>query len=285
MSTGRSKTRAQRIEELQSQIDTLKAELSGVVKETATTRKKSASLVIKAGQLDLLKEDKTPELSEGCITYLHKWAANKLYNRYVAAMAKTMDKGNIVESDAIRYASQYVEQIGGWTMKNEKEFEDDEIRGTPDVLPEGEYRNWIIDMKSSWDHSTFPIFDNELKEDDYWWQGQGYMALVGREKYMVLYALMNMPDEMLHREARYRIGYDYTPEQFFEFAQNYRYDDLPAWMRLRKFEFGRDEDAIARIRNKVKDCRWYIENHIEPAIEKNLLTFGNKLEIPPCEWC
>ena len=42
----------------------------------------------------------------------------------------------------------------------------------PDILSDQ-----LIDIKSSWDFTTFPMHQQSLPSKDYYWQMQGYMML------------------------------------------------------------------------------------------------------------
>lgn len=213
----------------------------------------------------LLPHADDPNLSTTCISFLEKWANEFVYERRVEFRSKMTDKGNIVEDDAIVYASGWVKEMG-LSAKNEEKFRNDFLQGSPDVISD----EYVFDTKCSWNHDTFPLYSTELPEADYDWQVKGYMALTGKTKGRVVYVLMSMPDEMIEREARWKLGQEYTTQEFNDFAAQFRYDDLPPELRLKEFEVEWDEDAIAAIEKRVQECRNYIKSTIIPALQSNV---------------
>ena len=205
----------------------------------------------------------TPNLSATCISFLHSWVNEHVYQRRVEFTSKQTDKGNLVEEDAIIYASGYIPEMGV-ASKNETHFENEWMIGTPDVLPD----EWVFDNKASFSHDTFPLYETELPEIDHDWQVTGYMELTDREKGAVVYTLMSMPEEMIIKEARWKLGLEYTQAQYDEFAKQFRYDDLPAYLRIKRFDIEYSEEKIEAIKRRVLECRDYIQNIILPALEK-----------------
>jgi hypothetical protein len=217
----------------------------------------------------LLPEIGKPRLSQTCKTLLEEWVNQFVYSRRSEFSSKYTDKGNLVEDDAIVYAMGHVKQIG-LASKNEVKFSDEHIQGSPDIITD----THIFDIKSSWSHDTFPLYDEELPESDYAWQVLGYMALAGKQAGAVVFCLMSMPEELIRKEAKWKLGYDYDEEKYQEFADAFRYDDLPAYLRIRQFTVSYDEEKIEAIRKRVEECRWYIQNVIVPALERNAKAFN-----------
>ena len=106
------------------------------------------------------------------------------------------DKGNEVEEQAI----ELTEDVLGFEFltKNDKYFENDYIKGTPDVIT----TSLIIDVKSSWSSETFPFFESELPNKDYYYQVMGYMWLTGKKNALISYCLINTPEEIVNDEIR-----------------------------------------------------------------------------------
>lgn len=186
------------------------------------------------------KRDAKPELPKGAKTYCEQWLKEQIYGRRYQFNAKYTEKGNIVEDDSIQFISSY---FGVPMVKNEKHFSDDEIEGTPDLLPEPHMRDIVLDAKNSWDCFTFPLFFNGLPNKDYWWQMQGYMALTGRTKAKVVYTLMNTPESLVRDDM----------------VEYYNYDNVDDKFKIKVFDVYRDEDAIQQIRERVRMCRQYID--------------------------
>ena len=251
--------------DIQDAIDAAKAKRA----ETKPTLKTFTNLGEKieklTGEYNALKPlENAPNLSQTCISYLEKWVTEKVYKRRVSFTSKQTDKGNLVEGDAIIYASGHVNGMG-LSSKNEKKFFNEWMHGEPDVIGE----TIVDDIKASFSHETFPIFAVDLPEKDYDWQVTGYMALTGKKKGRVIFALMSMPEEMILKEARWKLGYEYTSEQYQEFADQFRYDDLPPYLRIKEFEVEYSEEKVEAIKKRVLECREYINNTILPALEAN----------------
>ena len=194
-------------------------------------------------------------LSETAKTYCQTWLKEKIYNRPKTITSKYFDKGNAMESDAIEFAAM---QLGwGLVYKNETTYNDADLIGTPDlVLP-----TVVPDIKCSWDCFSFPLLETELPTQ-YYWQLQTYMALTGMSKGMIVYCLMDAPDHLIEREA-YSIARglgesEIEMDVYDKVKTRMKYSDLPVGLRLKTFEVERDDAAIARLRERVGQCREYI---------------------------
>ena len=206
---------------------------------------------------------KSETLSQTCKTYLNNWRTEIDYGISKQFRSKYTDKGNMMEADAIAYLS----EIDGFCYdKNEFPFWDDDITGTPDIITDSE----VIDIKCSWDPFTFPRFDTE-PDKNYVWQLQGYMALTDKTQARLCYVLTDTPDFLIDREARrvaFDLGMDEVPSDLFdEVAARMRFSHHPQSMRLKTFTIARDEAAIQSIRDRVKQCREYLNAaFISPTI-------------------
>jgi len=194
-------------------------------------------------------------LSETAKQYCQMCLKEKIYNRPKVITSKYFDKGNAMESDAIEFAAQ---QLGwGLVYKNEVTYTDADLIGTPDlVLPAV-----VPDIKCSWDCFSFPLLETELP-NQYYWQLQTYMALTGIRKGMIVYCLMDSPDYLIEREA-YSVARslgesDVEMDVYDKVKARMTYSDLPVSLRLKTFEIERDDAAIARLRERVEQCREYI---------------------------
>lgn len=264
MTEPRGKSVAEKLADAKKSLEDKTAKLNESKPGTKTRANIEAAIAkINAEIEDLKKRINEPNLSETCISYLESWVTEKLYDRRVDFTVKTTDKGNLVEDDAIAYLSCHVPGFE-FATKNTQYFADEHMHGSPDVI-EAETG---ADVKASWNHSTFPLYDKDLPSADYYGQMQGYMHLTGRSAWKVIYCLMSMPEEMMIKEARYRLGPDYSKEQFDEFAANYMYDDLPAHLRIKEFDVSYDPEYIERVKIRVVECRKYIADNLIPIIQK-----------------
>jgi len=219
-----------------------------------------------AAELEKIKD--VPNLSATCIAHLKEWLIEQLYGGRKEFTAKPTEKGTKVEEDAIIYASCHIADMG-LCSKNLEQFWNDWFTGEPDVL----IRDFVPDIKSSYTQFTFPLMETDLPESDYDYQVTVYADLLKKTRGRVIYVLMSMPEEMIIKEARWKLPQDYTPEQYEAFAAQYRYDHLPPYLRLKEFEVEITQDKINAIRQRVEDCRAYIANVLLPEVEKNRLKY------------
>ena len=190
-----------------------------------------------SGKLMTAPRSKREVLSKTTITYLQEWAKQEVYGVRKSISSKYLDKGNAVEDEAINYAAQEL----GWLFasKNDEYFEDDFFCGTPDVILEDK----IIDIKSSWDCFTFPLYEDEIPNKDYYYQLQVYMHLTGKRSAELVYCLMNTPEELTYEEVC-------------------DYSHLSSSYRIKSFAIDYDEEVIEKLKEAVMNCREYINNII-----------------------
>ena len=202
---------------------------------------------------------KSETLSETTKTYCRTWLTEKVYDRRIDVTSKQMDKGNTMEGVAIDFAANIVEPGALW-FKNEDKFSDEYMAGTPDVLT----ADTVFDIKCPWSFATFPLFEPELPNKEYYWQLQGYMALTGRQSAAILYVLTDAPEHILLDEAR-KLSYQRglggdTTETIDEVRHLLTYPDVADGLKFKRFDVGRDEEAIQKIRDRVSLCREYIQS-------------------------
>jgi hypothetical protein len=94
---------------------------------------------------------KSGGLSETAKSFIVTWYKEQLYDRRKEIQSKYMSKGNACEDVSIAYLNQL---YGTSHSKNEDHFNDDYLHGTPDIITE----DTIIDVKNSWDFTTFPLW-------------------------------------------------------------------------------------------------------------------------------
>lgn len=199
------------------------------------------------------------ELPQGAKTYCETWYIQEKYNRKKDFYSKYIDKGLAVEHLGIKMLS----RLQGLDLhKNEEFFANDYIQGQPDVIE----NKIVFDIKSSWDIFSFPHFDKELPNDDYFWQLQCYMILTELREASVVYVLIDTPRPLIQQELKklyYQSGgvaEDWTPETYAELEVNYRFDDVPDDRRIKVFSVPFDPTAEAKIRERVILCRNYINS-------------------------
>ena len=187
-----------------------------------------------AGKLMTAPRNKSEVLSETTKSYIKEWLIEQIYGFRKEIKSKYIDKGNKLEDTAIDKAIEWLDL--DFVMKNEDSFEDEYFTGTPDIITNDE----ILDTKCSWDAYSFPLFDKELPNKDYFYQMQVYMHLTGKKKARVVYVLLNTPEELTWEEK-------------------HDYSNMDKKYRIKDFVVEYDAEIIATLQEKVKEARKYIE--------------------------
>lgn len=209
------------------------------------------------GQIMTNPRSKSETLSKTTQSYCETWLKERLYNSYYEFSSKFTEKGLIVEDQSIDFIA---DNLGyGFLIKNEDHFENEHLTGTPDIIT----NDTIIDVKNSWDCFSFPIFEYDIPNKDYWYQLQGYMALTGKEKARLIYVLSDTPENLIEREAYWwckNNGFDDLDMDVYKrFLKNKTYPDVQNNLKIKTFEITRDNEAIQAIYDRVELCREYIE--------------------------
>ncbi len=216
----------------------------------------------------IAKMREKPQLSKSVETHLKNKHKAEMFMRNKEIQNKYIDKGLIVEAQAITL---YSEVENSPFFKNQEHFSNDFIKGTPDSI-----KNKVVDIKSSWDFSTFPLYEDEIPNTDYYWQLQGYMALTGLERAELVYCLVDTPEVLIEDEIRrvgWKTGFLEVPEEVEEeIRRNHTYSDIPMEMRVKKYSIDFDPKAIQELYNQIKRCRDYMNSLTNQAIEKLKIT-------------
>ena len=195
-------------------------------------------------------------LSKTSKDYCETWVKEQIYGRTKEFTSKYTDKGNIVEDNSLDFIA---EQLGyGMLIKNEKHLENHVMMGTPDVI----LKDLVIDVKNSWDNFTFPLFETEITNKNYYWQAQCYMSLTGKQKFKLIYVLSDTPSHLIEREAYWwckNNGYDELDLDIHkQFIRNMSYNDIPDNLKIKVFDIERNQIDIDKIEKRVIECRNYI---------------------------
>lgn len=200
------------------------------------------------------KKNATPKLSQTTKSYLKELVVEELFGRRKEISNKYLSKGIAVEEDAITL---YSEVTGELFIKNEKHFENDYIKGTPDNK-----QGKIRDIKSSWDLHTFPMFEDTIPNKDYEWQLQGYMILTGLELAELDYCLVDTPDILIEdakRKFSWQNGYiDLPDDEAQRIELEMTFGDIPKEFRVKQF-FTEYNDKMTRdLYLQIDSCREYM---------------------------
>lgn len=189
-------------------------------------------------------------LSDTAKTYCQNWVKEQIYKKRRQNSNKYTEKGLIMEDNSLDFVAEQLDIF--MILKNEEYFENSFLTGTPDaILPE-----FIIDVKNSWNHLTFPLFSTEIPDIAYFYQAQGYMALTGKKYYKLIYTLMDTPEYLIEKEFQYN---NFHQLEYEDFKKEYIYEkDTPAKNRIKIFEIEKDEEVIEKIKIRVAECQQYI---------------------------
>lgn len=207
------------------------------------------------GKIMTSPKSKGEVLSQTAKTYLKELAIEEKFGIKKEFSSRYTDKGNIQEDTAIEMASQVLNLP--FALKNTEYFENDFIKGTPDLILEDE----IIDIKCSWDGTTFPWFEDELPNKDYFWQLVGYCWLTGRKKARVVYCLVDTPEDIVQDEIRRtswkKFEIDVTEETETEVRAKHEFAHISENKRVRAFQIELNEANIEQVKEKLLHAREY----------------------------
>lgn len=213
------------------------------------------------GKIMTTPRSKGEVLSQTTKSYIKELVLEHKYGIRKEINSRYLDKGNMVENESIELTERVLDL--DLIVKNESYFENDFICGTPDII----MGDTIIDVKSSWSAHTFPFFlDEELPNKDYYYQVQGYMALTGATKGMVVYCLINTPKEIVLDEIRREHwkqnpfwNGDEDPNIVNFITAQHEFNHIPKVNRVKAYYIERDEDVIQAIYDKVNECKIYYD--------------------------
>jgi len=176
---------------------------------------------------------KKDELSKTALAYIkERILVEKGYIKEPDFSSKYTEKGNIVEVDSKNLAAKVLGY--GVLLKNEEHFKQDILTGTPDIILPDE----IIDIKSSWNARTFPFFDDYRLPKNYYWQGVGYCILTNKNRFKIVYCLVNTPEHLVEQSVWQKVrelGVSYD-DLYDKIKSEHTFDHIPENDRVRVFE-------------------------------------------------
>ena len=207
------------------------------------------------GKIMTNPKTKGESLSQTTKTYLQELAVQEVYGIRKEFSSRYTDKGNEVEELSIALCNDVLNL--GFIYKNEENFTNDWVTGTPDVNT----NEILLDVKSSWDATTFPFFDTELKNKDYFYQLQGYMWLVGKTDALLCYCLIDTPLQIVEDEIRREHWKASLIEESLDlraFVQaKHTFGHIPKEKRVKTFKIAKDDEVIEAIKTRIEECREY----------------------------
>lgn len=211
-------------------------------------------------------------MGETAKSYLKEWAISQLTGKQKEIESKYLTHGNYGETFGLERASNF---YGLKFNKNLEQLENDFFTGSFDSK-DGDI---VIDIKCPYDEFTMPYFDVEPPKG-YYNQLQVYMDLTGLKKSALVYCLENHSDDEIERlsnrlayKEAVKLGIDpaeheMTMEHWNEAKKQLTFDHLPDWMRIRKYEFNRDDKLIDEMKQRVIESRQYINEIVIPELNE-----------------
>ena len=213
------------------------------------------------GKIMTNARSKSEILSKTCKSYLQELAIEEMYGIKKEFSSRYTDKGIEVERTSIDLIQDNCDF--GFMYKSEEHFENDFLTGTPDVNTD----NILLDVKSSYDATTFPWFEEEIPNKDYYYQLQGYMALCNKRKSVLAYCLVNTPYQIVEDEVRRAHWKEHLIDESEELRADvearHNFDHIPPEKRIKTFEVRYDKDVVKAIYERIKECRKYYETLIQ----------------------
>jgi len=219
-----------------------------------------SELLFRCSSLGKLLTDprsKSETLSETAKSYIQDLFKERELGIYKEFSSRYTDKGLEMEDEAIQFAS----EVLNWdfVVKNETRFNNEWITGEPDINTD----SLLADIKCSWNGSTFPLFDETLKNKDYYWQLQGYMQLTGHDTSELVYCLMSTPLQIVEDEIRRQHWKLNLIEEDLEvrdvIQKMHNFDHIPNELRVKRFIVQKDEAAQQKIKERVEVARDYYQ--------------------------
>lgn len=222
-----------------------------------------------------------PELSQASKKYLIRRYGWEKYNKRVVPYGKPRSpqvKGNELEIEAIKLLCK-LDKVD--YFKPDCMIYNDYIYGICDIHSDKK----IIDIKTSWNITSFLTASETKLSANYWYQMQGYMELYDIDVSEVCFVLLNTPPHLVDRERakqteKYVFG-EITREKYDEEIEKcdlvFDYEKIPAKRRVLRFQVNRDADAWFNIKQRVVKCReWLGEFERKHIVNKNILTLPEK---------
>ena len=207
------------------------------------------------GKLMIEPRSKSEVLSQTAKSYIEDLFNELEFGYRKEFSSRYTDKGLEMEDEAIQFASEQFDWE--FVVKNTERFTNDYITGEPDINTD----NLLADIKCSWSLDTYPMFEADLKNKDYYWQLMGYLWLTGKTQAELVYCLMNTPLQIVEdevRRAHWKAGLiDEDIDLRHEVQLKHNYDNIPSKLRVKRYIVERDEKKIEKIIEKVEIAREY----------------------------
>jgi len=237
----------ERISELETERDTLINKNGNKVKWTDNKEDELTNLI---------HLSKNPQLGETAKTYLKEWVISQLTGKEKRVESKYFEHGIFAEEAAIERAEKHFQTS---FTQQQVSFENDFFNGKFDAAND----DMVIDVKCPFEVFTFPYFESKPPQN-YYGQLQVYMDLSGINKASLVFCLENHSDDEIDRLAQkmaYKVGLDEPNIDHWNAAKlELTYDHLPESMRIKTYDFVKDQSYIDAAKEAVLMSREYIKN-------------------------
>ena len=207
------------------------------------------SILFRASALSTIMTDGKgkDELSVGAKTYVTKLAKEMIYGYDEKVSSKYMDKGLAVEDESIDlYNAVHLTSY----VKNTERKTNDWITGEADIVADDR----IIDIKSSWCLTTFPVLADQGRDIGYEWQLRAYMMLWDKPRADIAYCLVSTPDDLIGWENK----------------SLHQVDHINRELRVTIVPYERDAVLEDKIKIKVQAARVYYDQVIQEISKQHI---------------
>lgn len=214
------------------------------------------------GKLMVNTRTKGETLSQTTKNYLQEIFNEEVFGKRNDIYSQYLDKGIQCEEESIQL---YERVKGTLVIKNEERKWNEWIIGTPDSIG-----SVVRDFKSSWSLNTFPMFEAEIPNKDYYWQLQGYMELWNIPNAELIYCLVDTPDMLIADEKRrvsWKLGMIELPiELESEIDNNMRFQTIPEHLRVKVFEVQQKKEDMELLYSRILEARKYLNSLFDNII-------------------
>ena len=262
-STGKSNL--QKYEDAKTVLEQLKAEYEAIPdekKQMKSSQNKAEKIAKLAAELIVLEQNKDVEtLSQTAKSYLITVFIEEFYERRYPTDNKYFEKGTIQEEDAITLLQQ-TQDFGAIILeKNKQLFENDYIKGTPDI----KLKRLIIDTKCVWDLKCLFAKDEDITKEIYY-QLQCYGLLTGINDLQVSFCLVDTPENIIQQEIK-KAAYNNPFKPFDEIEKEmyhlHTFGDIDPKNKVKSYQFELLPDFEMKMQRKVIAARKFLNKLAE----------------------
>jgi hypothetical protein len=206
-------------------------------------------LKIRASSLAEIMTDpkgKDETLSVGAKTAITKQAKEFIYGFDERFSSKYTEKGLLVEDRSIELLNSVTFSSH---KKNAERKTNEWVTGEADIVAPDS----IIDIKSSWSLSTFPVLSSQGEDKTYEWQLRAYMMLWDLDQAQIAYCLVNTPDHL--------VG--------FEDKALHQVDHIAPELRVTLVNYKRDKTLEDKIKFKVDEARKFYDQVVKQISDEH----------------